>query len=463
VKNKKEIFRIMPKFLFTTLPSNDLGLLTRSLPIARALSERGHEIAFCSPAKAPGVLIAEAGFQNLMPKHPVYHINFDDLSFNGFIRLLKSKPLKAEYGNFFNFLFQLLRSVPLRFAPQTADVWNMDHAAAMAGMMNTNFVKSHCNAMLKLVVEFNPDVIVDFWNPFACITARILNKPLITVIQADGHPANKGFIWWKEPHEKIPSALPAINRVLTGYGLQPVTKTEELNLGDLTLIVGAPETDPLPKGGQGSFIGPLLWQKSNAELPSWFNEIDDGKPLIWVYSGNPRYAPKKTVFDSEIIIRACIEGLGDEDVQVVLTTGHHSLPKKYQPLPGNFHFATYVPGLTLAEKCDVLIHHGGYGSCQTGLYSGTPAVIIPTFSERESNARRIASLGAGEFIVPTTDKSGRKEITLDEFRAKVRQVLSSPTYTENAKRYGEILKSYGGVEPAVSLIEDFARDSVTRN
>jgi UDP:flavonoid glycosyltransferase YjiC (YdhE family) len=55
----------MNRYLFTTLPSNDLGLLTRSLPIARELRNRGHQIAFCSPAKAPNKLISEAGFDNL--------------------------------------------------------------------------------------------------------------------------------------------------------------------------------------------------------------------------------------------------------------------------------------------------------------------------------------------------------------------------------------------------------------
>jgi UDP:flavonoid glycosyltransferase YjiC (YdhE family) len=40
-------------------------------------------------------------------------------------------------------------------------------------------------------------------------------------------------------------------------------------------------------------------------------------------------------------------------------------------------------------------HHGGYGSCQTGLVPGTPALILPTFPERESNARRIRQMEAG--------------------------------------------------------------------
>ena len=70
----------MSKFLFTTLPSNDLGLLTRSLPIAKELKKHGHEIVFSSPAEAPGRLIKDAGFDNLVPDHPFYQLQGTGLS-----------------------------------------------------------------------------------------------------------------------------------------------------------------------------------------------------------------------------------------------------------------------------------------------------------------------------------------------------------------------------------------------
>ena len=90
----------MKKFLFTTLPSNDLGLLTRSLPIAQELTKLGHKIVFSSPAKAPDSLIKDAGFENLIPKHPLYQIN--NFSFRGVKKHLKVKKHKDEYGNIFN-------------------------------------------------------------------------------------------------------------------------------------------------------------------------------------------------------------------------------------------------------------------------------------------------------------------------------------------------------------------------
>jgi len=397
----------MAKFLFTTLPSNDLGLLTRSLPIARGLTDRGHAVSFSSPAGAPRALISTAGFENLLPRHPIYHLSSKYLSPRGALRFIRSKPWKEGYKSPLDFFSQLFSAIPFRFARRTHEVWNMDHAAAMAGMMNPGFVRANCQAFISLIRDHDPDIVVDFWNPFACMAARVLKKPLVTVIQADGHPAGHGFIWW-EPHPKrVPTVVPTVNKVFASFGVDPITRFDDLNLGTLTLIIGAPETDPLPPGAEGRYIGPVLWEDQEAILPTWFEEFDPDKPVVWVYSGNPRYSKKTTVVDSEVILGACIEALGDEKIQVVLTTGHHPIPEDYLPLPGNFRFERYLPGLRLAERSDLMIHHGGYGSCQTGLFTGTPAVIIPTFSERESNARRMASLGAGEFVLPETGADGK--------------------------------------------------------
>lgn len=116
----------------------------------------------------------------------------------------------------------------------------------------------------------------------------------------------------------------------------------------------------------------------------------------------------------------------------------------------------YVPGLIMARRSSLMIHHGGYGSCQTGLYTGTPAVIIPTYSERESNARRVHAVGAGEFLVPSTDASGRKKyISPNLLNALVKKVLSTASYSDNAKRISGVLQVFGGASCAVQLIEEF--------
>jgi UDP:flavonoid glycosyltransferase YjiC (YdhE family) len=144
-------------------------------------------------------------------------------------------------------------------------------------------------------------------------------------------------------------------------------------------------------------------------------------------------------------------------VQVALTTGHQPLPEEFASLPPNVHFASYVPGFAIAEKGDLLIHHGGHGSYLTGLSAGTPAIIIPTYSKRESNARRLSNLGAGEYVLPTTDDAGENHITMDEFRAKVWRVLDDRSYERNARRVARNMRKYGGAIQAADLIEPIAR------
>jgi UDP:flavonoid glycosyltransferase YjiC (YdhE family) len=377
----------------------------------------------------------------------------------GLISFITSNEWKERYGSVFHFLRELLVALPIKSTPDTQEIWNTDHAGALMGMLNEGFVRANCEAFKEMIEEYEPDVIVDFWNPFAVIAARSLQKPLITVIQADAHPASQGFIWWKTPPAAIPTPVPIVNKVLADFSLPPISTLSEMSVGDLTMVVGMPETDPLPAGTDVHYIGPILWQKEEAKLPDWIQDLGKDEPLIWIYSGNPRYANSGKTLDSMVVLQSCIAALAEENVNVILTTGYHDLPKQVLPLPSNFHHAPYVPGLAMAERSDLLIHHGGYGSCQTGLYMGKPAVIIPTFSERESNARRVAATGAGAFV-PVENGAEGKRVHVEELRSTIRHVLSDPAFANNAKRISQRLRSYGGPSQAARLIERFSQKAL---
>jgi len=408
----------MKKLLFTTLPSNDLGLLARTVPVARELARKGHEVAFCNPAPAPRAVVDEAGLANLPPR---------------------------------------LGPWPTTFAPSTTEVWNVGHFSALIGYLDENSVRGGCEAMMGLMTDYGADVIVDSWNLTACLAARALRKPLVSIIQADMHPDNRGFIWWKEPPADIPTPVPALNRVLSDHGLPAIRKTEELHVGDLTLVAGTPETDPVPAKANVIHVGPILWQRPDAELPDWVDALGKERPLVWVYTGNPTYGPVAPWADSIVVLHSCAEALAGEDVEVVLTTGHHPLSEdEVAALPPNFRYEPWLPGMAMAEKSDLLIHHGGHGSCMTGLCAGTPAVVIPTYSERESNARRLAAMGAGDIVLLTEAGPGEKQVSVGELRAKVRQVLSDPSFRLNAGRIAESIRTYGGASEAARLIDSFA-------
>jgi len=446
----------MAKLLLTTLPTNDLGLLARSLPIARELAERGHEVVFSSPAPAPSRLIAEAGLRNVAPSHALLDLARTGLGARRVARFLWTRGYRDRHRSLWRFLAELVPALPWRSAGPSGLTWNMDHAAARMGMLNEGFVRAMVGALRELIEVEAPDLVVDFWNPLAVLAARSLGLPVVTVIQADAHPASAGFVWWKPAPPDLPTAVPVVNRVLRSYRLPEVRSLSELCLGERTLVVGTPETDPLPRGADVSYIGPALWQTEDAPLPGWAGELARDRPVVWVYSGNPRYGSSAGALDSEVILHASVAALGGSTTQVVLSTGHHPLPASLGPLPQNFRFVPFVPGLAMAARSDLLIHHGGYGSCQTGLMAGKPAVILPTYSERESNARRIAALGAG-VLVEVTTRGKRKSVDAKALRRAVQQVLDEPRFTARARELGDHLRAYGGPAYAATIIEGVCR------
>lgn len=415
----------MARFLFTMLPANDLGLPTRMVPIARALADRGHEVALFNPAPAPQKLIADAGLTSLpMPATPM--------------------------------------PAPAIDLTTVAEGWDVEHF--FGGVYLTGqYVRDAVAAYLDLLRGYGPDIVVDSFEPIACLAARIARVPLATVLQGNIHPASRGFTWWEDKRPAgLPSAAPFFSAIAQEHGLGPVERVVDLMAGDLALIVGSPESDPVAADAKVTYIGPMVFQRSNAELPAWVDERNPDKPLIWVYSGNPRYFTSPTPVDSIVVIRAAIAALAQAPVDVMLTTGYQELPAEFGTLPANFHHAAYVPGPLMAERCDLIVFHGGHSSVMTCLKAGTPAVIIPTITERESNARRLEALGIGEVIMPVTGPDGEKSVNRAEFEAKVRRVLRDPSYRQAARRVAESMRKYGGAATAVEALEQFAAAPVLR-
>ncbi len=435
----------MSRFLFTTLQSNDLGLLTRSLPIARALRGLGHDVVFCSPGAAPRQVVADAGFDSRIPDEPLY--NLGDSATPG--RVLRSRHRWRD-------LRLLLRLARHMSRGATAEVWDVDHFFQLMGLADPELLRLTVPSLIRVILDVGPDAVVDFWNPTACVAARATGIPLVGVVQANTHPASDGFIWWRERPAATPSAAAAYNAVLAELDLPPVHCVADLLVGDRTLILGMPETDPLPPAVAATYIGAVLWERPGSELPARIAALPRDRPLVWVYPGNVRYMRGSTTpFDSLVVLEACVEALRDEPVHVVLATGHQPLPRRFRHLPTNFHVEPFVPGLTLAERSSVMIHHGGYGSCQTGLWAGCPAVIVPTYSERESNARRVAAAGAGLVLPPATDARGvHKHLDPAALRDAVRSVLDDPSFARNAADIRDQLRRYGGAALAAELIEE---------
>jgi hypothetical protein len=294
--------------------------------------------------------------------------------------------------------------------------------------------------------------VVDFWNPLAVLAARSLGLPIVTVIQADAHPASAASVWWKPAPPHLPTAVPVVNRVLaTLWAASHSLARRALPRGPHARRRHTRDR-PLPRGADVTYIGPALWQQEDAELPGWADRAVARSTRGLGLLGNPRYGGSDGRSIHEVILHATVAALGGTATQVVLSTGHHPLPRGNVAAAGERPLRALRPWARDGSAERRLIHHGGYGSCQTGLITGKPAVILPTYSERESNARRIAALGAG-LLVEVATRGKEKSST-----SRPCATPSVGCSTSRASRFGRASSAtgcarYGGPAYAATIIE----------
>lgn len=152
------------------------------MPIAWEFAHRRHGVAFCNPAPAPARLIADSG--------------------------LDAVPVP------------LLPWPTVVAAPR---IWDVDSLFAHVGFLDEDCTRAMTQIHVDVVRDFDPDIVVDSFSPYACLAARVCGKPLATVLQGDFHTASRGFIWWEgDKPADLPDVAAIFNRVVSGYGCPPM-------------------------------------------------------------------------------------------------------------------------------------------------------------------------------------------------------------------------------------------------
>lgn len=168
------------------------------------------------------------------------------------------------------------------------------------------------------------------------------------------------------------------------------------------------------------FVGPLAPPAGRQfEAPSWWPELDDGRPLVLVTQGTLAND------DPGQLILPTLEALaGRADLQVIATTGG-PVPAQLAALPANARIVPFVPYDRLLPKVAVMVTNGGYGAVNHALSLGVPLVVAGASEEKPEIAARVAWSGAG--INLGTGKPGTRQLA-----QAVHSVLAEPRYRQRA-------------------------------
>lgn len=178
-------------------------------------------------------------------------------------------------------------------------------------------------------------------------------------------------------------------------------------------------------------------------LPPWAATLE-GRPTVYVTLGTiDNHAPG--------VFETVLEGLRGEPVNVVVTVGHTRDPADLGPQPDHVHVERYVPQSLLFPHCDVVVAHGGSGTTLSALGAGLPLLLLPQGANQFWNARRCVELGVGSRLLPD-------ELDAAAVRREVRTLLEDPSRRSRARAVSHEIEQMPGPEVAVGLLERLARE-----
>lgn len=165
-----------------------------------------------------------------------------------------------------------------------------------------------------------------------------------------------------------------------------------------------------------------------------------GEPLIYASMGTLQNRVAN-VFHT---IAAATSGL--KDVQLVLSLGDHVDPQEIGPLPKSAITVKSAPQLELLKRASVCITHAGLNTVLEALAQGVPRVAIPITNDQPGVAARIADKKTG-LVAPL------KELTAPGLSRLVDEVLTDPTFRDNARYFQKVIAETNGLSMAADILE----------
>ncbi|WP_328293858.1 glycosyltransferase [Kineococcus sp. NBC_00420] len=197
------------------------------------------------------------------------------------------------------------------------------------------------------------------------------------------------------------------------------------------------------------FVGPLPTPAAHLPLPEWWDDLDDGRPVVHVTQG--------TVANGDFarLLVPAVRALAERPVLVVLTAGGRpeaELREALGEVPDNVRTASFLDYSTFLPKVSALVTNGGYGTVTQALAHGVPLVVAGRTEDKAEVAARVAWSGAG--IDLRTDHPSPRRI--DD---AVGRVLGEPRFRRAAARLRDEIAVAGGLD----AVDELVRSSSARS
>ncbi|MCA1729584.1 MAG: glycosyltransferase, partial [Actinobacteria bacterium] len=271
-----------------------------------------------------------------------------------------------------------------------------------------------------------------------CVAAEVLGIP---------HAAcGPLFSFWQGAWHGAPGEVgkPKLDDLRRAHGLPPDPGLVMLHRYLYLAFLPPTFLDPgLTPPSTVHFLRPVCFNRSGAEvLPPWLTRLPE-RPTV--------HASLGTVFHrTPGVFTAILEGLRDEEINLILAVGRDQDPAAFGSQPPNVYIERYIPHTLLLPQCDTVVTHGGFSSVMACFEEGLPMVAIPLAGgDQAGNGRRCAALGVARVVAPA-------ERTPEAIREALLDVLRNSRYRKNAEHLRREIQTLPEPEHAVELLERLA-------
>lgn len=344
----------MASILFAWELGGDYGHLSRLLPVALALAQRGHNPIFA--------LRDLMGAEAILAPHQ--------------IRALQAPLWLGKVTNL-------------------PDPISYPEMLMRFGYLNARALTGICRAWRNLVDLVQPGLVVLDHAPTALLATRGLGLPRVNLGDGFCIPPRQRpmphFRWWQRENmlrvnDSEQHALATANTVLQALDAPPLVGLGELADCDDSLFCTFAELDHYPERGPQNYIGPIY-------------ALGQGAEVRWPQAQGPRiFAYLKPAYGGLEQVLAALHGAAARVLVHAPGAARQTLARY-----GSAHLQFSTEPLDMDQvsaSCDLALCHGGGGTTAALLLAGKPLLLFPMHTEQMMTARRLASLGVAASVVP---------------------------------------------------------------
>lgn len=315
------------------------------------------------------------------------------------------------------------RGQPLAPALNYSDVLlrcGFEDSSGLAGLLR---------AWIGLFDLVEPDLILTDHSPAAVLAARCAGVPVASAATSFSAPPNNiRPLPSIQPWRKIPdaeleakdeAALHGANQACARLGDFKLDHIGDLYAIDANFLCTFPELDHYGKRQGGEYCGPLFGSHGEG-FEAW--EAQPG-PKIFAYlsAGHKHFKP-------------LIEHARQGPAAFLLHSRDVSQPKSDKVVEGNLYISRAPVAMERAVACaDLIVGHGGHGTCSAALLGGVPMLLLPQHLEQAFFGHRLAEQGLAAVL------GDQKPV---QWGPLLSRLTTEPAFAEKARAFARRYAGY---------------------